>query len=470
MSVLIRCRVVFALSAILAFCGCDDGGGGGPIIGRSGEFSISGTVSGDVTEGVLLTLSGRRSAEVFTDEFGRYRFDDLPGGDYVVTPSAYGHDFAAASTGVPALGSDVTGVDFESVINPRKLPYAGPGTRIGIVHDEPAPGSTGIVDAAFGELIAAGVDTYELPVPWNSIETTPGSGTTSGTIDTSMLEELLAGLQALGLKPMIVLYGINAHIDLRNSIPTDLVNAEIPTQLAADRSWNDPVILTRYARVLDAVVPLVKEYGGYCISIGNEVNFYYGFHPDAVADIAGFTAAARAHVRRLDGGIAVTCTLTYDALDDPSSMQAILAECDVAQFTYYALNGDFTHRNPSVVGNEFDAMLGAAGDLQLILQEVGYASGYTTPTNGSSETKQAQFYANCLAALSTRPRIRAVSAVHLTDWSPAAVDGFVGDYGVGADRFREYLATLGIRHYDDGSAKEAYGVFRSSLQVFRSGE
>ena len=74
--------------------------------------TLSGVVTGDVQQGVTLTLSGAASATTTSAADGSYSVTWLYGGDYVVTPSRAGYAFTPASEAVTVLGIDVTGVDF----------------------------------------------------------------------------------------------------------------------------------------------------------------------------------------------------------------------------------------------------------------------------------------------------------------------------------------------------------------------
>jgi hypothetical protein len=81
-------------------------------------FTISGTVSGDIQKGVTITLSGDSCATTITASDGRYGFTGLVSGSYTITPSKTDYTFDSESTNVAIIDSDVTGVDFISIINP----------------------------------------------------------------------------------------------------------------------------------------------------------------------------------------------------------------------------------------------------------------------------------------------------------------------------------------------------------------
>lgn len=78
-------------------------------------YSISGTIGGDATEKVTVTLSGNGvDAATKTDAEGAYVFEDLLDGDYTVTPSYRGHSFFPGMREVIVSGDHVKGVDFTS--------------------------------------------------------------------------------------------------------------------------------------------------------------------------------------------------------------------------------------------------------------------------------------------------------------------------------------------------------------------
>lgn len=68
------------------------------VVGCARGANISGTVTGDVSSGVLITLSGDYSESATTDSSGKYTFYNLNDGNYTVTPSLTGYTFNPAST------------------------------------------------------------------------------------------------------------------------------------------------------------------------------------------------------------------------------------------------------------------------------------------------------------------------------------------------------------------------------------
>jgi len=118
--------LVLLFSMTLAACG-----GGGSSSTSAPTFSISGTVSGSVTSGVTITLSGASSSSTVTAAGGTYTFTGLSNGNYTVTPSISGHVFSPSSTAVTVNGADVTGTNFVATANAGGITYTISGTVSG---------------------------------------------------------------------------------------------------------------------------------------------------------------------------------------------------------------------------------------------------------------------------------------------------------------------------------------------------
>jgi hypothetical protein len=72
-------------------------------------YSISGTVTGTVQAGVLITLSSSTTGTTITDASGNYSFSNLASGDtytYIVTPSLAGYTFTPDNSGNVILNAN----------------------------------------------------------------------------------------------------------------------------------------------------------------------------------------------------------------------------------------------------------------------------------------------------------------------------------------------------------------------------
>jgi hypothetical protein len=348
--------------------------------------------------------------------------------------------------------------------DPAALPLLAPGLHVGIIYSPPddAPAIHARLDTAFGEAIQTGASVYELSISWSDLEPNPGE------IDTAYLESLLDILSSVHLQPYLSITTINT---VKLTLPSDLMTAD-EYELAQNRHFDDPVITERFARLLEAVVPLLVEHGGFFISVGNEVEGWLESRPDEAPGFVGFVAAARDYAHQLEPRLGVGATITYGGVERGwEYMDDLLAVSDGAVFTYYPLNDDFSVRDPAVAAADMARMVEAAGDLPVLFQEVGYPSGdLPTPGNDSSGEKQRQFIETFFAEVQQYPQVRFVSILQLSDWSDAVCDGFV-QYYTDQDtlpQFHEYLCSLGLLEYD-GTPKPAFDTFLTALQEITAG-
>lgn len=332
------------------------------------------------------------------------------------------------------------------------LPLLPPGQHITIEYGQVMPGEEGTLEDAFFEVITEGaVDTYHLSFYWQALQPT------SGDIDLGPLRESLRILEAFQLAPQITF----PTIDTVNLVlPQDFMNPNDPAALRDGLRFDDPSVIAAFGDLLDVAVPTIKRRGGFYISVGNEVDGWLSAHPEEVAAFAAFVAAARERVQERHPEVAIGVTMTYSgAVAHPDILAAMQAASDVVAFTYYPLNADFTVQDPAVVADDIARIVALANGGPVLLQEVGYPSGYLPESgNGSSGDLQAQFVDAMFDALAVHPEIRFVSFLQLGEWPGDLCDFFAQYYAIGGETFREYLCTLGLRTYS-GKAKPAYDVF-----------
>ena len=85
-------------------------------------YTVGGTVSGDVKQGVTLTLVGNgKKLEATTDSNGVFSVANATAGTYTLTPSLAGYAFTPASRTVPVAGANVTGQGFTSTAVPNAV-------------------------------------------------------------------------------------------------------------------------------------------------------------------------------------------------------------------------------------------------------------------------------------------------------------------------------------------------------------
>jgi hypothetical protein len=96
------------------------------------NYSISGTVSGDVASGVTVTLSGDSSGSTTTDSSGNFSFTGAANGSYTLTASKSGYTFSPTSISVTVNSANVTGQNFTATIIASST-YSISGTVSGAV-------------------------------------------------------------------------------------------------------------------------------------------------------------------------------------------------------------------------------------------------------------------------------------------------------------------------------------------------
>ena len=100
------------LLGVVLLLHCGHGGSHASAASPLPTYSISGTVSGALQQGVQISLTGAATAATATDAAGRYSFAGLGNGSYTLTPSLAGYTFSPASATALVNGADVGGKGF----------------------------------------------------------------------------------------------------------------------------------------------------------------------------------------------------------------------------------------------------------------------------------------------------------------------------------------------------------------------
>jgi hypothetical protein len=122
-------------------------------------------------------------------------------------------------------------------------------------------------------------------------------------------------------------------------------------------------------------------------------------------------------------------------------------------------------RPPSVARDDIRAMVEAAGNRQVLFQEIGYASAERL---NSSQEKQAEFLANVFDALRTYgDRTIGARILFMSDLPKNVVDDIARYYKApNSANFKAYIETLGL--FDaQGRPKLAWRVFEREGKAFK---
>ena len=268
------------------------------------------------------------------------------------------------------------------------------------------------------------------------------------------IDQHLGGLaygHGLGLQPY---FGISVINTTRRDMPADLISLR----------WNDPALLGRFEKLLDATREKIPENLSVLI-IGNEVDVYLEQHPDEIDDYLAFYAKASAAARQRYPQARIGVTVTYEGLIKGRAdiISPMISISDAAFFTFYPLF-DMKAQPVASVPSHLDRLQQAAQGKDIYLQEVGYPS---SSLSGSSEAQQAEFFATAIPAINARPQIKLASIFLLHDLSPKLCQGLTAYYGFGdaghfANLLSDFLCSLGVRRLD-GTPKPAFETISALL-------
>ena len=108
MTVNIRTFFIYLSLVVVFVAGCS----GSKNSNSGGKYGVVGTVSGVISQGVTITLSGAATAVTTTDVSGNYAFNNLANGSYSVVPSYTGYTFTPVSQAITINGKNVAGINF----------------------------------------------------------------------------------------------------------------------------------------------------------------------------------------------------------------------------------------------------------------------------------------------------------------------------------------------------------------------
>lgn len=327
-----------------------------------------------------------------------------------------------------------------------EVPLLDRPVGVGLIYSDTDPAARPSTDRAWGMALKRGVNTYQLAVPWDRI------AGADGTPDLTFVEPLLDQLQQAGLGVFFTLQSVDTNA-LR--LPASMLDPNDPRRLRPGLSFDSPEVIGALVALLDQLVPMLVEHGGFALSLGNEVDIWLGANPDQAFPVAVFGEWGRQHARSLEPDLAVGLTITRESLVHPDLALLMISVSDAAMFTYYPVDGVVL--DPSVIEADFNAMVALAGGKRVLLQEAGVPgapSDGSPSVLGASDELQRAWVAAVFREMREREAFRFVSWLHLSDHPPAVVSFFEQYYGTSDPAFVEFIAGLGLMT-DQGEARPA---------------
>lgn len=250
--------------------------------------------------------------------------------------------------------------------------------------------------------------------------------------------------------------------------PINTTKREVPKDLEKVK-WDDPAMIGRYQEFLDHLALDVTKQPAY-VSLANEADVYFELHPDELGAFLDYAKRAAGLTKQNFPEAKTGVTVTFEGYQGKRKeiVTKLLGVSEVAIFTYYPMF-DLKMQPMKDVGGHFDAMVAAAGQKELLLQEIGYPSGATL---GSSEEAQAAFFKEAMSQIKWRPEIKFAGLFMLHDFAPGLCDDLVKYYGFSGlpkdikVKFRDFLCTLGVKTFE-GKEKPAWAAIKQGMKEAR---
>ena len=310
------------------------------------------------------------------------------------------------------------------------------------------PGQGGDFATAFTESRAAGSETQTLPLDWNELETTPG------------VFEPKTNFLAIG-NQFYSAHGTPIHLSIRpvhtnqKVVPRDLL--EVP--------FSDPRMVQRFKALLDWVAAQVPKLEIVSLSIGSEVDVYMWGAPERWAEWTQFYAAVASHARRRFPETLITSETTHSALVGPDlgHLRRLHESSDAIGVSYYPMEPGLKRvRPPTVVREDFNAIVAAVPDKPMLLYQIGYPS---SPALRSSPEQQAAFVRAAFSAWDTHSnRMRLLNFQWMHETTSKGLDHYADYYDYDTKHFRAFLGSLGLQTWS-GEPKPAWQALKEEARA-----
>ncbi len=326
--------------------------------------------------------------------------------------------------------------------------------------------ATAVVDAKLAELTELGMSVRRIHTSWAELEEDPA--TLRRLIDDEHF--------SADTKIHVLLETVDSEGYV---LPADLVDASVPYRLAEGRAFDDDVILERFDALVARIAADLDD-RIIAMSLGNEPDNYFDDFAESTIEgnawrdgLLGFLAHARGTVHAVREDLPVAYTLTQAGqAKAPEAWSLLVQAGDFAAFNLYCTGDDLQSKASGEVATEIEDLAAAAGDRQIVVQELGCPAGAEDSLLGATPAAQAAFFSDAIAAMHTHPQFRAAFVFQLIDWTPELADSIASLYTdagypeLGA-QVAETLTTLGLIDLDTLEPRPAWSVVRDEIAAGR---
>ncbi|MEM0955347.1 MAG: hypothetical protein AAGI24_14500 [Pseudomonadota bacterium] len=324
--------------------------------------------------------------------------------------------------------------------------------------------------------VAAGSTISRAQLDWAELESAPG------VYDLAVLMAALDEATRFGQQPFLTLSTVDTG---GLALPSDLQTEQ--GALVDGMSLDAPSILARLESFLGWLVPELAAYEVWGLAIANESSTV--FETIDRLEITRFLQAGISAVKRLDDNLAVTVTFVGDT--QPGSMVErfladLLPSLDLVSFNYYCLSNELVTTNQARWQSDIEILAARAGGKPIFFQELGCPAGWSdtrsaeqdrAATINAAPALQSEFFRLMLGQVEENAEIRAATVFQLYDWSPELVLSFVEPFRAPdepgnelvIDRLSEWLGSVGMCRWSDGSCREAWDIYLEGLARLAEG-
>jgi len=303
----------------------------------------------------------------------------------------------------------------------------------------------GNYDDAFKIAKDVGIDRIGLFLSWNVLEPSPQK------FDGTLLDIAAVYYPPQHVKVDLTLAVVNTnHLDT----PSDL----------HERSFSDPIVIERFKKLINFVFTKLKPEQLASLNIGSEYDKFFGTDQKKWKEFGTFYKSVRDYLKSKWPSVILATETTYEGITGPSreAIKEINKMSDRIGISYYGVQSNADVIDPKKVNDAFDAVCSIYPEKKIYFFQFGYPSSNVLK---SSTLKQKEFVEESFLAWDKyADHVELIDYTWLHDHSPESVDKILKIYNFFDPKFREFIATLGLRTYN-GQDKPAFVALKKEAKA-----